>query len=131
MIPLAGFGEIKAQNITENGIIKETVWQDENGQPAAGPEGYANVKYSYKTNNNTIEMYYDADGQPYCTAGGYFGRRIQRDRKGNITEIEYLDSDGKRTLNKAGYALTGISYYGFGETRTITYYGMNKKQVIS
>ena len=122
--------EVKSVNLEENGKIKETAWQDENGQQAAGPEGYASVKYTYKTEGNTIEQYFDAEGQPYCTDGGYFGKRVQRDGRGNITEIEYLDASGQRTLNKAGYALTGIIYYGFGEPRTITYYGMNKKPVM-
>ena len=121
--------EVKAVNKEENGKINETSWQDENGQPAAGPEGYVSVKYTYKTNGNRIEQYFDEEGKPYCTDGGYYGKRVQLDGRSNITEIEYLDATGQRTLNKAGYALTGITYYGFGEARTITYYGLNKKPV--
>lgn len=130
MIAIFSSAEVKEIQKEEKGRIRETVWQDENGQPAAGPEGYALVKYTYKYDNNTFEQYYDAEGLPYCTDEGYFGKRVQRDGKGNITEIEYLNSDGQRTMNKAGYALISISYYGFGETRTITYYGLNKKPVV-
>ena len=128
MITLSACGEVKAVSSEENGKIKETVWQDENGQPAAGPEGYASVRYTYK-GDNTVEQYYDAEGQPYQVAGGYCGRRVTKDAKGNIIEIEYLNENGQRTVNAAGYALTGITYYGFGQVRSVTYYGKNKKAV--
>ena len=129
LIAAAASAELKAVSKEENGKIRETVWLDENGQPAAGPEGYATVRYSYKM-DNIIEQYFDTEGRPYLADGGYYGKRVQKDGKGKITEIEYLDADGQRMLNKAGYALTGITYYGFGEARTITYYGLNKKPVI-
>lgn len=128
LMPLLARAEIRARHIEQNGKTVETVWEDENGNPAAGPEGYYSVRYTVK-GNNTYEMYYDADGQPCRTAGGYCGRRLNRDAKGNILEIEYLDENGERTLNAAGYALAGIAYYGFGEVRSVTYYGLNKKPV--
>ena len=128
LAPLCASAEVKARNIEKNGKITETVWEDEHGNPAAGPEGYYSVKYTVK-GYNTIEMYYGADGEAFEVAGGYCGRRVNRDAKGNILEIEYLDENGDRTMNAAGYALTGITYYGFGEVRSVTYYGMNKKPV--
>ena len=39
-IPFAAMGDVKSRNIQENGKLKETVWEDDNGQPAAGPDGY-------------------------------------------------------------------------------------------
>ena len=121
-------GEISARNTEENGKITETVWIDNNGNPAAGPEGYACVRYTNKR-EETIEKYFDTEGLPFQVSGGYYGKRVARDGRGNITEIEYLDEKGNRTLNRKGYALVGITYYGFGEVRTITYYGLNKKAV--
>ena len=53
-------GEISARNTEENGKITETVWVDDSGNPAAGPEGYARVRYTYKR-EETIEKYFDAD----------------------------------------------------------------------
>ena len=132
ILVLAAFpatGEISARNTEENGRITETVWTDDNGNPAAGPEGYARVQYTYKR-EETIEKYYDTEGQPYQVSGGYYGKRVMRDGRGNITETEYLDENGERTLNRKGYALVGITYYGFGEVRTVTYYGLNKKAVM-
>jgi hypothetical protein len=125
---IPAMAEISARNTEENGKVTETVWLDDNGNPAMGPEGYARVRYTYKR-EETIEKYFDTDGQPCQVNGGYYGKRIMRDGRGNITEIEYLDAQGNRTLNRKGFALVGITYYGFGEVRTITYYGLNKKPV--
>ena len=61
-------GEISAKNTEANGKITETVWVDDSGNPAAGPEGYARVKYSYKR-DETIEQYYDTEGLPYEVSG--------------------------------------------------------------
>ena len=40
LAPLCASAEVKARNIEKNGKITETVWEDEHGNPAAGPEGY-------------------------------------------------------------------------------------------
>ena len=127
-ISLSATGEIQQHNTENNGKLKETFWTDENGQPAAGPEGYASVKYTYK-GPDAFEFYYDTEGEPFETDGGYYGRRIQRDGKKRITEIEYLDEDGKRTENALGYAQVLTAYTGFGELRQVSYYGANKKPV--
>ena len=104
LVPLAALGEVTAQNTSdENGRLKTTVWEDENGQPAAGPEGYYSIQYSYKM-DNTFEKYYDAEGQPFRVSGGYYGRRVMKDGKGNVTEIEYLDMNGDRTVRGTGWS---------------------------
>ena len=89
IIPLAACGEVKFRNIEEKGKIKETVWTDENGQPAAGPEGYASVRYTY-TRDTTTERYYDTAGNPYRTDGGYYGRVVTKDGKNRIFEQLHL-----------------------------------------
>ena len=128
-VPFAAMGDVTSRNTEENGKIKETEWVDENGQPAAGPDGYYAVRYTYKQ-NDTFEKYYDAEGKPYRVSGGYYGRRVQKDGKGNITEIEYLDKDGNRTLNRQGYAMMTMSYFGFGALRSVFYFNMNKKATV-
>jgi len=129
MISFAALGETTARDTEENGKIKMTEWVDENGEPAAGPEGYATVRYTYKR-EETTEMYFGTDGQPYKVAGGYYGLRTTKDGRGNILMIEYLDPDGERMLNRKGYAMVGMSYYGFGAVRAVTYYGLNKKSIM-
>ena len=116
------------RNTEENGKIRETVWEYENGQPAAGPEGYYAVRYTYKL-NDVIEKYYDAEGQPFRVYGGYYGRRVQRDKHG-ITEIEYLDENGDRTLNRQGYGMVTMKYFGFGALNSVFYYGLGKRPIV-
>ena len=129
MIPFAAMGDVKPRNIEENGRIRETVWEDENGQRATGPEGYASVQYTYRQ-DSIYEKYFDTDGQPYRVSGGYYGRRVLKDGKGNITEIEYLDENGERTLNRQGYGLVTMNYFGFGALRSVFYYGLTKRQIV-
>ena len=129
VLPFSALGEVKARNTEENGRITSTVWEDENGQPDAGPDGYAFVRYTYRQ-GSTIEKYFDAEGRPFRVYGGYYGRRVLKDGKGNITEIEYLDEKGERTLNRQGYGLLKMFYYGFGATHSVLYYGLGKKTVV-
>ena len=58
LISVTAFGELTPVSTEENGRIRETVWMDENDQPAAGPEGYSSVRYTYK-GDNTYEEYFD------------------------------------------------------------------------
>ena len=67
-IPFSALGDIKARNTEENGKITETAWEDDNGQPAPGPDGYCFVRYTYKQ-DDVFEKYYDADGQLMLTPG--------------------------------------------------------------
>ena len=127
-VPLTALGEIKTRDFIENGKIKETVWTDEDGQRVAGPEGYASVRYTYK-GAVTTEQYFDADGNPCLSNGGYYGRRISRDGKNRIEEIDYIDQDGQRMNNLQGYAQLNMAYTSFGEIRQMSYYGENRRPV--
>ena len=57
-IPFSAMGDVTPRNTEENGKIRETAWEDENGQPAPGPEGYCFVRYTYKQ-DNIIEKDYE------------------------------------------------------------------------
>ena len=125
----AAGAEVKSHDTMANGKIKETAWTDENGNPAPGPDGYAYIRYTYK-GQDTFEYYFNEEGDPYQTDGGYYGRRILRDGKKRPVEIEYLDEDGKRTDTAMGYAQVLTAYTSFGGIRQVSYYGVNKKPVI-
>ena len=127
-IPLFASGEVKSHDTVENGKVTETVWKDDNGEAAAGPEGYACIRYTYKR-DVTTEEYLDADGQPFMTAGGYYRKAVTKDGKGNVIQIEYLDRSGARTLTRWGYAAVSMTYTGFGAVKLVTYYGLDKKAV--
>lgn len=128
LVPLGALAGVRAVDTEENGKLKQTEWVDDAGKPAAGPDGYSAVIYSTKK-DAVVEMYFGVDGKPYETEGGYYGRAVTKDLKGRVIQVEYLDETGARTLNSRGYCLMTIGYFGFGEIRSVTYYGMNKKPV--
>ena len=104
------------------GKVTEVVWEDENGQLTAGPDGYARVTYSYD-GSDTTERYYTASGTPFRMTGGYCGLTITRDSKRRITGIVYLDEAWKRAENTLGYARVRMDYTSFGEVKFLSFYG--------
>jgi len=125
----AGLAEVSEEKTMVSGKVASVTWKDENGVPAAGPEGYAEVRYIYGR-GYTKETYFDAEGKPFETAGGYCGKAVTRDGKDKITKIEYFGADGQLTLNSMGYAAVEYAYYSFGEERKVVFYGDNGKPVI-
>ncbi len=121
--------EVTEEKKESGGKITSVIWKDENGKPAAGPEGYAEIRYSYDS-SGVKETYFDADGKPYQVSGGYYGRTVTRDGKNRIKSIEYLGKNGELTLNGMGYAMVGYTYVSFGEVRKVVFYGTNRKAVM-
>ena len=119
--------EITAEKQTERGRVTEITWKDENGNITAGPEGYATVRYEY-ANQKTTERYYDAEGFPYETAGGYYGRVISTDSFLVITD--YIGINGKLTNTKMGYARVERRTFMFGLERFTVYYDENGRTVV-
>lgn len=126
----AGSAGAEARPLEEkkNGKTVRVTWVDEADQPAAGPEGYACVRYTY-SGKSVTESYTDTEGKPCMAGGGYYGRTETRDGKNRITEIRYLDAEGGLTLNAWGYARVTFTYTGFGAIRRLSYYGTGKKRV--
>ena len=119
--------EVTAEKQTERGRVTEITWKDENGNITAGPEGYATVRYEYEY-QKTTERYYDAEGFPYETAGGYYGRVISTDSFLVITD--YIGINGKLTNTKMGYARVERRTFMFGLERFTIFYDENGKTVI-
>ena len=119
--------EVTAEKQTERGRVTEITWKDENGNITAGPEGYATVRYEYE-HQKTTERYYDAEGFPYETAGGYYGRVISTDSFLVITD--YIGINGKLTNTKMGYARVERRTFMFGLERFTIFYDENGKTVI-
>ena len=127
LAPFAGsMAEVTAEKTEMHGKVKQITWKDENGTVTAGPEGYAEVRYSYDK-NDTTEMYFDAEGAPYQTAGGYSGRTVTKDGRGNISAVAYLDEKGKLTLNSLGYAKVMYKHFTSKEEREVIYCGADGK----
>ena len=93
----AAQAEVTAVDTEANGKVTQTVWMDSDGSIVPGPQGYAMVRYEYKGAEKT-ETYYDAEGQPYESAAGCYGRKVTVDGKKRIIQIDYLGADGSRTL---------------------------------
>ncbi len=119
--------EVTAEKQTERGRVTEITWKDENGNIIAGPAGYATVRYEYEY-QKTTERYYDAEGFPYETAGGYYGRVISTDSFLVITD--YIGINGKLTNTKMGYARVERRTFMFGMERFTIFYDENGRTVI-
>ena len=103
---LAAFMSGSTAEVTEEkketgGKVTSVIWKDENGNPAAGPDGYAEIRYTYDA-SGVREAYFDVEGQPFQVSGGYYGRNVTRDGKNRIKSIEYLGKNGELTLNGMG-----------------------------
>ena len=119
--------EVTAEKKTERGRVTEITWKDENGNVTAGPEGYATVRYEYAY-QKTTETYYDAEGFPYETEGGYYGRIISTDSF--LVATEYIGINGKPTNTKMGYAKVERRSFMFGAERYTYFYDETGRLVI-
>ena len=117
--------ELTKKEETKNGKLVSVTWTDENGEPAEGPDGYASVQYT-RGGGTATETYYDTEGNPCEAAGGYYGKSVTTDGKGRVTEIIFLDSNGRITMNSQQYARVTITYTNFGAVRRQSYYGIDK-----
>ena len=119
--------EVTAEKKTERGRVTEITWKDENGNITAGPEGYATVRYEY-AKAKTTETYYDANGFPYETTGGYYGRIISTDSF--LVTTEYIGINGKPVNNSMGYAKVERRTFMFGAERFTIFYDANGRTVL-
>ncbi len=130
LLSSGSLAEVRKETVEEYGKVKRVEWKDtETGELTAGPEGYAAVEYSY-SKQTTTERYYDADMEPYCMPGGYCGKKVTTDGKKQVVQIEYLDEDGRRTLNNDGYGFVTMLYTSFGAVRRLNYYGLKQLTVV-
>lgn len=123
------YAELTTDKTEANGKVTQIVWKDEAGRPAPGPQGYAKIRYTYKGNDIT-EMYFDEEGAACLSYEGSYGKKTTVDGKDHVIQVEYLDQNGKRMLNRMGYGMLAVSYYGFGEVRLVSYYGMGKHLIV-
>ena len=119
--------EITAEKKTERGRVTEITWKDENGNVTAGPEGYATVRYEY-AHQKTTETYYDAEGFPFETEGGYYGRIVSTDSF--LVTTEYIGINGKPTNTKMGYAKVERRSFMFGAERYTIFYDETGRTVV-
>lgn len=130
LLLLASQGIGKAENTEEikdeRGRVASVTWRDDSGNVTAGPEGYAEIRYRYE-GLKTTETYFDAEGARFTTAGGYCGRSVTKDGRGQIARIEYYGPDEKLIMNSQGYAAVNYNYFTFGPERTVVYFDADGK----
>ncbi len=130
LLLMSGIGaraEVTAEKQTDRGRVTEISWKDENGRLAAGPEGYATVRYEY-AHAKTTETYYDAEGFPFETKGGYYGKVISTDSF--LVTTEYIGINGKPVNTAMGYAKVERRTFMFGPERFTIYYDASGRTVI-
>ena len=129
MMTISAFAELTTKETTKNGKPLEVTWVDEDGNTATGPDGYATVKYQYSRDSVT-ETYFDTEGAPVAVNGGYFGKTVIRDGRKRITEIIYLDRNGRIAMNDERYARMTIHYTSFDAVSKLSYFGIDKKRTL-
>ena len=103
----------------------------------AADYGYA-TKIIRKSGTEELESYFDADGEPISTYGGYYSLLRNYDENGNITYVTYLDLEGEPFVIAAGYAseerlfdesgriVKSLYYDSTGEPVNTTLYGYGR-----
>lgn len=117
---------------TNRNRVTAREWVDENGKLTAGPEGWARVEYTYKSNSSrpSTERYFDAEGKPFVTAGGY--ARVVRSygRNGVMTDEAFYDAKNEPCIAACGYASAKLGYTSVGDVRSEYYYGTKGEKVV-
>ena len=130
LMPLhTGSAEVTEERTEERGRVTSVIWKDENGNPTAGPDGYAEIRYAYDYQQVT-ETYYDEEGRYYVTSGGYCGKIVTKDSKDMLSSIQYLGTDGRLTMTRMGYAMVTYTHFAFGAERLVVFHGTDQRPVI-
>lgn len=106
-----------------NGWNNMVTYLDENGHPVLCSSGYAIKEYKRDADGTiTGEFYFDEKENPTKALLGEYGQLCERDENGRISQITYLDSDGKAATNSAGYAILKRTYHRDGTWNTDMYF---------
>lgn len=120
--------ELKILEEKKGGKIYTEGWVDEAGSLVNGPVGYAYTVYERGTDGTVTEKYYTAEGEPFETAGGYYGKTVKYGNKNRIDEVIYLGENGDRAANAAGFSRMRVRYMSTGDVTFVYYYGAGNKQ---
>lgn len=124
------FGEMKQVETLKGGKLSRRTWVDESGFTVNGPDGYAYTAYTYPAGKMT-EKYYTADDQPFRMPGGYYGRTLTYGVGNRVTEIVFLNENGKQTVTENGYSRIMLAYTSKGDLTFLNYYGKDDRAVIN
>lgn len=133
MLFSVAYGETKyTDELNNRGNVVSRTWIGEDGNPTAGPEGYARVTYTYKNRNDLpyVTRYFNADGTPYVLPEGYHKVIREYGKDNLVAEESFYDVHEKPCLNAKGFASAKYGYTSFGAIRTAFYYDVNGRKTI-
>lgn len=120
-----------SKQTTVNGDTVRTDYIDENGKiTIAADLGYATIIVS-RTDDQTMEQYYNEKGEPISTYNGYYALLREYDEKGNNTRITYLNSAGEPMIMVNGYAVEELEYDDKGALIADRYFDDEMKPILS
>ena len=92
------------------GLVTADGWYDTDGNPAAGPDGYARVEYSYRRTMLLRTAYYGPDGKPVFNAKAGFAIKEYTEAYNRYSELNYYGADGELIAGPDGYARATFTY---------------------
>ncbi len=90
--------------------------------------GYATIVVK-TINRDTIELYYDAYGEPAYEYLGYYGKLKKNDTYGNNIYIAYIGKEGQICNTQNGYAIEERQFNEKGQLTQIKYYDSERNPV--
>ena len=98
-------------------------WYDTEGNPAAGPDGYARVEYEYRNSKIKKITYLDTDGNLFYNAAEGYAIKEYSFKGMRYTDLSYFGADGELTAGPDGYARAVYDYInGDGKNQRTMYY---------
>ena len=98
-------------------------WYDTEGNPAAGPDGYARVEYEYRNSKVKKITYLTADGDLFYNAKEGYAVKEYSFKGMRYTDLSYFGADGELTAGPDGYARAVYDYInGDGRNQRTMFY---------
>lgn len=101
----------------------ETRFLDVSGKLTTGFLSVCVDRLEYKDHNVVKSSYYDADGRPMFSSGGYASYEAVYDDHGNEIRESYCGTDGELVMLDDGYAFTESEFDDCGNIIRLCYYG--------
>lgn len=122
--------ELKKQTITK-GNIERTDFVDNIGKTTIAADlGYATVIVT-KTENSTLEQYYDEKGDPISRSNGYYAMLREYDERGNNTRIIYMNRNCEPMIMANGYAIEEREYNEKRQIIAERYYDVDGNPILT
>ncbi len=117
----------------DNGYISKYIILSPDLEPMIEKtEGYA--IYTAECDENgffNLVNYYDTEGQPVATKGGYQKLKMTNDSIGNLLEMWYYDTDDNLVMYSDGFAGFKVEYDTLGNEIKRVFYGVDMNPIVT